>query len=261
MYTADVWILRQPEENPEERAEEDMIEAEQRARVEIEIRKQVDYLMRQEIQQLKEDVEGEKRGTKKKKRVKKGGKKGRKRKEKDLTPDRTTESLFEELVLNGVTDMNLEKELFLCKRGSRPRATKNIKKAYLIVSPLTTGHPLQAELHLRLTCAVAAAGSEGDVTLSDCMLNVESVASVTSPSELAAVAAQIKLPTFSEIDAPTWFRRAEVQFHMKRITNSTTQADHFLVSLPDEVFPCISEWLISKGDTATEYGDLKTFLL
>lgn len=46
-------------------------------------------------------MEGEKRGAKKKKRVKKGGKKGRKRKEKDLTPDRTTESLFEELVLNG----------------------------------------------------------------------------------------------------------------------------------------------------------------
>ena len=54
MYITDVWALRQPEKNPEERAEEDMIEGEQRARVEIEIRKQVDYLMRQEIQQLKE---------------------------------------------------------------------------------------------------------------------------------------------------------------------------------------------------------------
>ena len=31
-----------------------MIEAEQRARVEIEIRRQVDYLMRQELQKLKE---------------------------------------------------------------------------------------------------------------------------------------------------------------------------------------------------------------
>ncbi|XP_050736202.1 IQ and AAA domain-containing protein 1-like isoform X2 [Eriocheir sinensis] len=102
----DVWAMRQPEENPEERAEEDMIEAEQRARVEVEIRRQVDYLMRQEIQRLKEDVEGEKRGAKKKKRVKKGGKKGRKRKEKDLTPDRTTESLFEELVLNGVDEVH-----------------------------------------------------------------------------------------------------------------------------------------------------------
>lgn len=52
--SVDVWALRQPEENPEERAEEDMIEAEQRARVEVEIRRQVDYLMRQEIQRLKE---------------------------------------------------------------------------------------------------------------------------------------------------------------------------------------------------------------
>ena len=48
-----------------------------------------------------QDVDGEKRGAKKKKRMKKGGKKGKKRKEKDLTPDRTTESLFEEMVLNG----------------------------------------------------------------------------------------------------------------------------------------------------------------
>ena len=43
------------------------------------------------------------------KKVKKGGKKARragkkskKKKEKDLTPDRTTESLFEELVVNGI---------------------------------------------------------------------------------------------------------------------------------------------------------------
>ncbi|XP_045585000.1 IQ and AAA domain-containing protein 1-like isoform X2 [Procambarus clarkii] len=98
----DVWAGKDIEANPEEHPEKDMIEAEQRARVEVEIRRQVDYLMRQEIQRLKEDVEGEKRGAKKKKRVKKGGKKGRKRKEKDLTPDRTTESLFEEMVLNGI---------------------------------------------------------------------------------------------------------------------------------------------------------------
>ncbi|XP_071547715.1 IQ and AAA domain-containing protein 1-like [Panulirus ornatus] len=98
----DVWSLRPVEENPEERPEGDMIEVEERARVEREMRRQVDYLMRQELQRLKEDVEGEKRGAKKKKRVKKGGKKVRKRKEKDLTPDRTTESLFEELVLNGI---------------------------------------------------------------------------------------------------------------------------------------------------------------
>ena len=41
--------------------------------------------------------------SKKRKRVKKkASKKGKKKKDKDLTPDRTTESLYEELVLNGI---------------------------------------------------------------------------------------------------------------------------------------------------------------
>ena len=40
--------------------------------------------------------------SKKRKRTRQKGKKGKKKKDKDLTPDRTTESLFEELVLNGI---------------------------------------------------------------------------------------------------------------------------------------------------------------
>lgn len=36
------------------------------------------------------------------KKSRRGGKKSKKKKEKDLTPDRTTESLFEELVANGI---------------------------------------------------------------------------------------------------------------------------------------------------------------
>lgn len=39
---------------------------------------------------------------KRKKGKKKASKKGKKKKDKDLTPDRTTESLFEEMVLNGI---------------------------------------------------------------------------------------------------------------------------------------------------------------
>ena len=42
---------------------------------------------------------------------------------------------------------------------------------------------------------------------------------------------------------------------------STAQADHVLAALPDELFPRISEWLISKGDSAIGYNDLKNFLL
>ena len=40
--------------------------------------------------------------SKKRKHKKKASKKGKKKKDKDLTPDRTTESLYEELVLNGI---------------------------------------------------------------------------------------------------------------------------------------------------------------
>lgn len=82
----------------------------------------------------------------------------------------------------------------------------------------------------------------------------------SSPAAAAAVA-PVKLPTFSVIDAPTWFRRAEVQFRLKRVTAPTVQADHVLAALPDDLFPRISEWLISKGDAAIGYVDLKNFLL
>lgn len=43
-----------------------------------------------------------KKSKKASKKGRRGGKKGKKKKEKDLTPDRTLESLFEELVTNGI---------------------------------------------------------------------------------------------------------------------------------------------------------------
>ena len=62
--------------------------------------------------------------SKKRKKGKKGSKKGKKKKDKDLTPDRTTESLFEELVMNNViksypqVERLYEKaQLGLCKLG------------------------------------------------------------------------------------------------------------------------------------------------
>ncbi|KAK8397537.1 hypothetical protein O3P69_004355 [Scylla paramamosain] len=59
--------------------------------------------------------------------------------------------------------------------------------------------------------------------------------SILPPTSPPVAAAQVKLPTFS--------------------------VDHILASLPEELYPCISERPISKGDTAIEYSDLKTFLL
>ncbi|MGH0137719.1 UNVERIFIED_CONTAM: hypothetical protein FKN15_064615, partial [Acipenser sinensis] len=87
-----------------------LIKEEERKEVEEEIRVQVDELMIQELKNLKLTADREKgekkkgkKGVKKKKKKKgkKGGKKKQK-KEKDLTADRTIESLYEELVQEGL---------------------------------------------------------------------------------------------------------------------------------------------------------------
>ncbi|XP_075925316.1 dynein regulatory complex protein 11-like isoform X2 [Petromyzon marinus] len=104
-YT-DVWQNRDESNNFSQKFNAELVKEEMRKKVENEIRKQVDELMREELRNLKLVVEKD-RGKKvkkkkggKKKKNKKGGKK--KKKEKDLTPDRTIESLFEELVLQGI---------------------------------------------------------------------------------------------------------------------------------------------------------------
>ena len=77
----------------------------------------------------------------------------------------------------------------------------------------------------------------------------------------SVVIAGLKLPAFSSTDAAIWFRRAEVQFRLKNVRSSRTQADHVLAALPDVLFPQLSVWLDDKGDDPVEYDDLKAFLL
>ncbi|XP_050511285.1 dynein regulatory complex protein 11 [Diabrotica virgifera virgifera] len=82
-----------------------IIEQEQMAEMENELRKVVDEMMRAELELLQEAFDkdrGHKGKKKSSKKARRGGKKSKKKKEKDLTPDRTTESLFEELVANGI---------------------------------------------------------------------------------------------------------------------------------------------------------------
>ncbi|XP_056108270.1 dynein regulatory complex protein 11 [Rhinichthys klamathensis goyatoka] len=97
---SEVWKNRNESKNFSQRHELELIKQEKRKEIEVEIRKQVDELMRQELANWKLAVDKEKsgkgKGAAKKKKASKGGKK--KKKDKDLTADRTTESLFEELV-------------------------------------------------------------------------------------------------------------------------------------------------------------------
>ena len=84
---------------------------------------------------------------------------------------------------------------------------------------------------------------------------------VALPAALPQFVLHFKLIMFSTVDASIWFRRAEVKFCLKKVMNSRTQADHVLAAKPDTLFPQMSDWLDSKGNTPIDFQDLKTFLL
>lgn len=103
----EIWKNKDESSNLKQQHYEDMIFSDKFSEVELELRKIVDEIMRNELDLLQ--IALDKDRAAKGKKVKKGGKKARragkkskKKKEKDLTPDRTTESLFEELVVNGI---------------------------------------------------------------------------------------------------------------------------------------------------------------
>ncbi|KAK1173858.1 dynein regulatory complex protein 11 isoform X1 [Acipenser oxyrinchus oxyrinchus] len=99
-----VWQNRDESTNFNQKHVEELIKEEKRKEIESEIRVQVDELMREELKNLRLAVDRDSgtkgKGGKKKKKGKKSGKK--KKKEKDLTPDRTIQSLYQELVEQGI---------------------------------------------------------------------------------------------------------------------------------------------------------------
>ena len=64
------------------------------------------------------------------------------------------------------------------------------------------------------------------------------LATITNASPAGVL--HFKLPTFSTVDTAIWFRRAEVQFRLRRARSSHTQADHVLATIPDTIFPQMS---------------------
>ncbi|XP_028611239.1 dynein regulatory complex protein 11 isoform X2 [Grammomys surdaster] len=104
----DMWMNKDESWNFPQDYDPELIKEEKRKELETEIRVQVDELMRQELKNLKlavnREMEIPPRAKKGKKQNK--GRKGRKgkrgKKEKDLTADRTIESLYQELVEEGL---------------------------------------------------------------------------------------------------------------------------------------------------------------
>ncbi|XP_055147042.1 dynein regulatory complex protein 11 isoform X6 [Symphalangus syndactylus] len=104
----EIWMKKDESWNFSQDYDPELIKEEKRKELESEIRVQVDELMRQELKNLKLAVDRErerpvKAGKKKDKKGKKGKKKEKKaKKDKDLTADRTIESLYKELVEEGL---------------------------------------------------------------------------------------------------------------------------------------------------------------
>ncbi|XP_072508300.1 IQ and AAA domain-containing protein 1-like [Notamacropus eugenii] len=99
-----MWEAQKVSMYPNQSFDAEMIREQQRKEVEVEIRIQVDNLMRQELQSLRLAVDREETRPVKAKAKSKKGKKGKKKKkkDKDLTPNRTVDSLYEELVEKGL---------------------------------------------------------------------------------------------------------------------------------------------------------------
>lgn len=103
----EIWKDKDEAGNPKQKHYDDIIYADKYSEVEMDLRRIVDDMMRQELELLRAALDKDrankgKKSKKSNKKARRSGKKNKKKKEKDLTPDRTTESLFEELVTNGV---------------------------------------------------------------------------------------------------------------------------------------------------------------
>ncbi|XP_058389259.1 dynein regulatory complex protein 11 [Diceros bicornis minor] len=115
----DMWKNKDESWNFPQDYDPELIKEEKRKELESEIRVQVDELMRQELKNLKLAVNREKelpvktgkKGGKTKKKEKKGKKGEKGKKDKDLTADRTIESLYKELVEEGLLIQSLKVNL------------------------------------------------------------------------------------------------------------------------------------------------------
>ena len=78
--------------------------------------------------------------------------------------------------------------------------------------------------------------------------------------ELLIRAVAVKLSPFCSSEAASWFRRAEFQFRLRRVTDPRTKADYVLEAISEELFPCVAAWLDNQ-DMDAYYEDLKSYLL
>ncbi|ROT64514.1 Retrovirus-related Pol polyprotein from transposon opus [Penaeus vannamei] len=72
----------------------------------------------------------------------------------------------------------------------------------------------------------------------------------------------VKLSPFCPQEATSWFRRAEIQFRLRRVTDPRTKADYVLEAIPEQLFPRVAAWLDNQDQNQdVEYENLKSYLL
>ncbi|XP_059023615.1 dynein regulatory complex protein 11 isoform X2 [Mustela lutreola] len=144
----DLWKNKDESWNFPQNYDPELIKQEKRKELESEIRVQVDELMRQELKNLKLAVDrekeypvkaGKKKGGKKKKKGKKGKKGKRGKKDKDLTADRTIESLYKELVEEGLLIQALKVNLSDYIGSATVHEKAPLVKSLLLAGPSGVG--------------------------------------------------------------------------------------------------------------------------
>ena len=82
----------------------------------------------------------------------------------------------------------------------------------------------------------------------------------TTHDQTTIHAISVKLPPFSSQEPISWFRRAEVQFRLRKISDPRTKADYVLEAIPEGIFQHVSAWLDQQDDEIL-YDQLKDYLL
>ncbi|MEL7079707.1 MAG: hypothetical protein AAGM46_28095 [Cyanobacteria bacterium J06582_2] len=82
-----------------------------------------------------------------------------------------------------------------------------------------------------------------------------------SSEDAVAAPASINLPAFSPVDTLAWFQRTEIIFQTIHVFSFPRKADYVLAILPEDIFPQLSSWLLSKGEEHITYEETKSKIL
>ena len=89
----------------------------------------------------------------------------------------------------------------------------------------------------------------------------ETTAEVPEGNTVAAAAPVVNLPPFTPTDVEPWFMRVDVQFRIKKITNTCRKADYVLAALPPEIFLRLGPWLSDQGSTNLTYEAVRAIII